>query len=113
MLTADVLLDWIVRLLSSCDQILALQDQMKVEGILFQEHLAEVVPGLDRGHVERSEPFESRASQTPLEQVDKLPFISLKLCEVFAIRPQMGNKAAHSIVLLKPRDVEVLWQYRL
>ena len=44
---ADVLPKWLVRLLSSCDKILALQDQVKIKRVLFQECLAKVIPSLN------------------------------------------------------------------
>ena len=69
--TADILPERLVRLLSSCDKVLALEDQVEIEGVLFQEYLAKIVPSLDHGHVKGSELLESWASQAFLEQEDK------------------------------------------
>ena len=94
-------------LLSSYDKILALGDQVKVEGVLHEERLAEVIPGLNRGHVKRGEPLKSRPNKTLLEYADQKPLVSLKLSKVFTVRPQMGDWAASTIILLEFRDMEV------
>ena len=102
-----------MRLQSGYDEVLALGDQVEVERVLFQKCLAKVVLSFDCGHVKGSEPLESRASQVFLEQADKQPLISLKLCEVSAICPQMRNGTALTNVFVKLREMEVRWEYCL
>ena len=47
----DILLEWLMGPLPDCDKILVLGDQVKVEGVLLEEHLAKVVLSLNGGHV--------------------------------------------------------------
>ena len=103
----DILLEWFMGLLPKSDKILALRDHVNVEGVLLQERLGKVVPSLDGGHVEGCEPLKSKAHQTFLEQTDQQSVISLKLDKVAAVRLQMGDWEAFTIVFLKFRDVEV------
>ena len=75
--------------------------------------LTEVAPSLDGGHIKGSEPLEGRASQTLLEQADQQSLVSLKLSEISAVRSQMGNGAASTIILVEVRDVEFRWEHCL
>ena len=66
-----------------------LWDQVKVEGVLLQECLTEVVPSPDHGHVKGSEPLERGVNQILLEYADQEPIVSLKLSKVSAVRLEM------------------------
>ena len=90
-----------------------LWDQVEVEGVLLQECLAKVVPSHDGGHVKRGEPLEGQASQTFLEQADQQPLVCLELSEISAVRLQMGNGVAPTIVFIKIQDTEYRWEHRL
>ena len=78
-----------------------LWDHFEVKGVLLQERLAKVVPSLNGGYVKRGEPLEGWAGQTFLEQADQQPLVSLELSEISAVRLQMGNGAAPTIVFIK------------
>ena len=93
--------------LSDGDKILSLEDQVKIEGVLLNKRLVEVLPSLDRGHVKGSEPLERRADQTLLEPMDQEPLISVKLSKVSAVGPQMRDGVASTVVLFEFRDAEV------
>ena len=90
-----------------------LWDQVQIKRVLFQECLTKVILSLNGGHIKGGEPLEGRTSETLLEHADQKPLISLKLCEVTAIRPQMGNGTSLTVILIKVRDLEVWWEYYL
>ena len=48
-----------------------------------------------------------------MEQADKKPLVALKLREIPAISPQMGDGVALAVVLVEVRDTEVRWKYSL
>ena len=80
---------------------------------MYLTGLCEGNPSLDSGNVKGSKPLEGRTSQTLLEQADQQLLVNLKLSEISAIRPHMGNKAALTIAFFKVRDTEVRWEHRL
>ena len=48
-----------------------------------------------------------------MEQTDQQPVISLKLNKVAALRLQMCDWTASTVVFLEFRDMEIQWEYSL
>ena len=66
----DILPEWLMGPLLDGDEILTLEDQAEVEGVLLDERLGKILPSLDRGHVKGSKPLERGPDQTLLELAD-------------------------------------------
>ena len=102
----DILPEWILGPLPDGDKILPLGDQVEVQRILLKENLRKISPSLNRSHVKGSEPLERGAGQTLLKQVDKEPFVSLKLSKVPVVCLQMRNGTASTILFIEFWDAK-------